>query len=262
MEDLSRYNPEGSTLRKAQLRMLDILTEVDKICRKHKIEYFIDYGTLLGAVRHGGFIPWDDDMDIAIRREDLPRLRKALQEELPDNFCYQDMTTDWNYFMTIGKVRDKKSVFSDPYFKRTKENGIFVDIFLLEPVVPLWLRNSVDFVYIRCIRGIHNYSDRLIEKILGYLCYIPAVIAVQICRWTAKLFNSNKIGKAFGYKSIMYVDSDVLFPTSEIEFEGHSFMAPNKTDQYLRSLYGDYMQIPPEDKRVTHMAKITFLDEK
>ena len=95
-EDLSRYNPEGSTLRKAQLRMLSILIEVDKICRKHKIDYFVDSGTLLGAVRHGGFIPWDDDLDIAIRREDLPRLRKALQEELPSDMCYQDWTTEEN----------------------------------------------------------------------------------------------------------------------------------------------------------------------
>ena len=93
-EDLSKYNPEGSTLRKAQLRMLNILIEVDKICRKHKIEYFLDSGTLLGAVRHGGFIPWDDDLDIAIRREDWHKLRIALQNELPANLCYHDWTND------------------------------------------------------------------------------------------------------------------------------------------------------------------------
>lgn len=262
MEDLSRYNPEGSTLRKAQLRMLDILIEVDKICRKHKIEYFLDSGTLLGAVRHGGFIPWDDDLDIAIRTEDLPRLRKALQEELPTNLCYQDRTTDWNYFMTIGKVRDKKSVFSDPYFKRTKERGIYIDIFLVEPVVPLWLKDSIDFVYIRCLRGIHNYSDRIIEKFLGYLCYLPIIIAILVCKWIAKLFYSHKFGRAFGFKSVMYVDSEALFPVREIVFEGHSFMAPNNVDAFLKNLYGDYMQIPPEDKRETHLAGITFLDEK
>lgn len=261
-EDLSKYNPEGSTLRKAQLCMLNILIEVDKICRKHKIEYFLDSGTLLGAVRHGGFIPWDDDLDIAIRSEDLPRLRKALQKELPDNLSYQDKTTDWNYFMTIGKVRDKKSVFNDPYFKRTKERGIYIDIFLVEPIVPLWLKDSVDFVYIRCLRGIHNYSDRVIEKILGYLFYLPSVIAVQTCKWIAKLFNSKKIGRAFGFKSVMFVDSDIIFPVREIKFEGHSFMAPNNIDAFLKNLYGDYMQIPPEDKRVTHLAEITFLDEE
>ena len=95
-EDLSRYNPEGSILRRAQLRELEILIEVDKICRKHNIEYFLDWGTLLGAVRHGGFIPWDDDIDISVRRKDYSRLCKVLKEELPENLAFQDRFTDWN----------------------------------------------------------------------------------------------------------------------------------------------------------------------
>ena len=70
MEDLSHYNPEGSTLRRAQLRMLEILKVVDDICTKHDIQYTLDGGTLIGAVRHGGFIPWDDDIDINVTRED------------------------------------------------------------------------------------------------------------------------------------------------------------------------------------------------
>ena len=94
MEDLRKYNPEGSTLRKAQMRMLDILLVVDKIFRKHHIEYWLDGGTLLGAVRHGGFIPWDDDLDINVRVSDISRIRKVLQSELPKNLCYQDVTTD------------------------------------------------------------------------------------------------------------------------------------------------------------------------
>ena len=65
-EDFSKYNGEGTMLRKAQLRMLDILVEVDKVCKRHNIPYWVDYGTLLGAVRHGGFIPWDDDLDISM----------------------------------------------------------------------------------------------------------------------------------------------------------------------------------------------------
>ena len=75
MEDLSHYNPEGSTLRRAQLRMLEILKVVDDICTKHGIQNTLDGGTLIGAVRHGGFIPWDDDIDINVTREDLAKLR-------------------------------------------------------------------------------------------------------------------------------------------------------------------------------------------
>lgn len=262
MEDLSKYNPEGSTLRKAQQRMVEILTEVDKICRKHQIEYFLDWGSLLGAVRHGGFIPWDDDLDIAIRREDLPRLRKALQEELPSNMCYQDWTTEQSYHLSIAKVRDKLSLFDDPYSKQFKERGIYIDIFFVEPTVPLWLRKPIDYVYIRCLRGMNKYSDRFIEIFLGYVCYPPAILAVWICRLWSKIVKTNKLGVQYGWDSSLYIDKAAVFPVREIEFEGQKFFAPQNADLFLKTLYGDYMQIPPEDKRLTHRAPITFLDEE
>jgi lipopolysaccharide cholinephosphotransferase len=133
-EDFSKYNGEGTTLRKAQLRMLDILIEVDKIFRKHNIPYWLDFGTLLGAVRHGGFIPWDDDMDITVMRKDYKRLRKILQKELPEQFVFQDETTDKYYPVQFGKVKDRKSIIEEfpPLNKHVKERGLFVDLFLVE----------------------------------------------------------------------------------------------------------------------------------
>lgn len=261
-EDLSRYNPEGSTLRKAQLRMVDILVEVDKICRKHKIEYYLDWGSLLGAVRHGGFIPWDDDLDIAVHRKDVNRLRKLLQAELPSNLCYQDCHTDWNYPLPMGKVRDRNSIFNDPYVTKVKERGIYMDIFAVEPILSLKVKKLLDFVYIRCIRGIHNYSDRFIEKFLGYLCYPPTILAVWICRILSIILRVKKLGHQYGWKSTLYVQQDAVFPVRSISFEGHTFLAPNDYNTYLRNLYGNYMQVPPEEKRTTHLAEITFLDEK
>lgn len=262
-EDLSRYNPEGSILRKAQLRELEILIEVDKVCRRHQIEYFLDWGSLLGAVRHGGFIPWDDDLDIAIRREDLPRLRKALQEELPPDLCYQDWTTEKNYPMTIAKVRDKHSIFDEPYYNRMlKERGIYIDIFFVEPSLPLWLRNPIDFVYVRCIRGMNKYSDRFIEMFLGYLCYPITILIVGFSRLLGKLFHIKKLGRQYGWKSSLYMDADTIYPVKEVQFEGHQFYAPHDVDTYLRALYGDYMQLPPKEKRTTHNVSITFLDQE
>ena len=79
-----RYNPDGSLLRRQQLRMLDILVEVDRICKKHHIEYWLSSGTLIGALRHNGFIPWDDDLDIEMMRKDYLRLLEVLPKELPD----------------------------------------------------------------------------------------------------------------------------------------------------------------------------------
>ena len=93
-----RFNPEGSLLRRQQMRMLDILIEVDKICKKHDIRYWLSSGTLIGAVRHNGFIPWDDDLDIEMMRSDYLRLMKVLPSELPEWLALQNDETDPNYF--------------------------------------------------------------------------------------------------------------------------------------------------------------------
>ena len=94
MEDYSVYNGEGTVLRKAQMHMVDILVEIDRICRKHDIPYWIDFGTLLGAVRHKGFIPWDDDLDISILRKDRKLIFKERRiEDLP---CFIEVL--WRHF--------------------------------------------------------------------------------------------------------------------------------------------------------------------
>ena len=94
-EDLRvKYNPDGSILRQHQLKMLDILIVIDGICKKHGIKYWISDGTLLGAVRHGGFIPWDDDLDIQMMRKDFKHFIKIISKELPENLVLQTHKTD------------------------------------------------------------------------------------------------------------------------------------------------------------------------
>ena len=177
MEDLRKYNPEGSTLRKAQMRMLEILKIVDSIFSKHHIDYYLDGGTLLGAVRHGGFIPWDDDIDISVRREDFSRIKRVLQKELPDNLVFQDRFTDWNLPVLIAKVRDKNSYYyEEECTNRLKEKGLFIDIIPMEKI-PSWSwKQKLDYLYGHCIRGIHNYSSSQ-DKIISYLLFpFPFII--------------------------------------------------------------------------------------
>lgn len=104
-----RFNPDGSLLRRQQLRMLELLEVIDVICRKHQIPYWLSSGTLIGAARHKGFIPWDDDLDIEMLRSDYLRLLKVLPQELPDNLALQTNETDPNYIFIYGKLRDKDS---------------------------------------------------------------------------------------------------------------------------------------------------------
>ena len=111
-----RFNPDGSLLRRQQLRMLELLEVIDVICRKHQIPYWLSSGTLIGAARHKGFIPWDDDLDIEMLRSDYLRLLKVLPQELPDNLALQTNETDPNYIFIYGKLRDK-----DSHLEETKQ---------------------------------------------------------------------------------------------------------------------------------------------
>ena len=100
----ARFNPEGSPLRRQQMVMLEMVKEVDRICRKYDIPYFLYGGTLLGAIRHNGFIPWDDDLDVGLLRKDYQRLMKILPDELPEHMVLQTNDTDPNYFYFFGKA--------------------------------------------------------------------------------------------------------------------------------------------------------------
>ncbi len=260
MEDLSKYNPEGSLLRKAQRRMLEILQVVDGICQKHGIPYFLDGGSLLGAVRHRGFIPWDDDLDIAVMRQDYKRLTKILKKELPANLVYQDRNTDFNYPMLIAKVRDKHSYFEDDLSHKLKEKGIYIDIIPMEKVPSLEWKAKLDYWYGHCIRGIHNYSDWR-DKVLSYCVFPFAWTMVQLTRMVNWVSKSDQIAHEYGWKAYNGFSSRDVFPVKRMKFEGVDVCVPNNPDAVLKALFGDYMQIPPKEKRATHTGHIEFYDE-
>lgn len=261
MEDLSRYNADGTILRRAQLRMLDILLVVDGICQKHNIPYFLDGGSCLGAVRHKGFIPWDDDLDISVMRKDFLKLRKILPKEIPSNLVYQDETTDRNYCMKIAKVRDKNSIMHDfDGESKLAEIGIFLDIIPYEPILSFRLKKFIDAIYGRCFRRIKNFSDSKIEKVIAYLLWIPSISLVYSARILAALFNSQKISHVYGWAAYNSVNRKDVFPCKTIEFEDKQIYVPKNPDLFLKRLFGDYMQIPPEGKREIHATKIEFLD--
>lgn len=259
-EDLSKYNPEGSTLRKAQLRMLEILKAVDEICRRNNIPYFLESGTLLGAVRHGGFIPWDDDVDISVMLSDYERLRKVLQEQLPDNMVFQDDRTDPNYPMLIAKVRDKRSSFEEDYTSNLKYKGIYIDIFPMEKI-PCWKwKQFLDYIYGHSVRALHNYYDRA-DKIRSAIVYPFAKVLVILTRMINHLIPTNNYSFQYGRRTYVQYNLKDIFPLKEMSFEGYSFLVPNNPDALLKTCYGNYMEIPPKEKRMIHTTNIEFFDE-
>ena len=164
MTECNPYNPEGSVLREAQLRMLDILVEVDRICRERGIDYWMDAGTLLGAVRHGGFIPWDDDLDICINKKDYRRFRQSMLECLPERFAYQDWTTDPHHFEMSPRIRDRYSLFDLPLERKQKYRGLFLDVVLLERIPSMKVQHLVYLLYGRVTRTMHNYGDTMYDS--------------------------------------------------------------------------------------------------
>lgn len=254
-EDLSVYNPEGSLLRETQYRILHILKAVDAICRKHGIEYILDGGSLLGAIRHKGFIPWDDDLDIAIMLKDYKKLKKYLQEELPDDMVFQDYSTDKYYPMLISKVRDKNSFLEEKDMDRLKERGIFLDIIPIERVGSIKWKKFIDFTYGHCMRAMHNYSTTQ-DKIKSAVVLPFAWVLMQITRAYQKITKSQMIAHRYGWHAYGKFRYDDTFPVKNGVFEDMEVMIPKNPDKVLIALFGDYMQLPPKEKRRTHTSKI------
>lgn len=253
-----------SVLRKCQLKQLSILEEIDKICLKHNIKYWLDGGTLLGAVRHGGFIPWDDDIDIAMTLDDLNRFIKIAPSELPQHLFLQTPDNEPTK-EPIVKVRDLNSFYVEgsDNFDAPYEKGLYVDIF---PFIP-YPGVSKKFVK-RITRGIsksysiltkaHYYSLRSCAELFwfgGKYLLFSAIWKIACSIFPPK--NYDNLGNILvnnGY-GIMHKTSKTL-PLGKITFEGCEFPAPNDIDAYLSDLYRNYMDVPPPEKRKIHSVFI------
>jgi len=240
----AQYNPEGSDLRKAQMRMLDILKVVDGICQKHGLKYWLTCATLLGAIRHGGFVPWDDDLDIAMMRDDYLKLMEILPKELPDNLELQNDVTEPGYVYLYAKVRDKNSLIVETcdVNKRFKQQGLFIDIFPMEASIFALCKISAPLFNRMCFnvalnRGtdcaLYKFNRTLLTKVL-----FPAF------RLISKLGSKDKIHHTFGVNFLQEKTSDMIFPLGKVEFEGVELSAPGNPDAYLTRHFGNYMKLP------------------
>ena len=267
MAESNAYNPEGPTLRRAQLRMLTILEAVDKICREEDIPYWLDAGTLLGAVRHKGFIPWDDDMDICILRKDYKRFRKAALARLPENLAYQDWSTDPNHFEMSPRIRDLHSLFDQPESRCQKYRGLFLDVILVERVPSMKVKKFICFFYRRVTREMHNYGKvaykspirRFVVKALAYIAWPFVWLMTSVARLYANITKSDVMSRYYTHFPAPRCISDI-FPCKDIEFEGKMFSAPAHPDRYLEKMFGDYMTPPPESERGGHYCPIEVYD--
>ena len=254
----ARFNPEGSPLRRQQLVMLEMVKELDRICRKHNIPYFLYGGTLLGAIRHNGFIPWDDDLDVGLMRGEYLRLMKVLPNELPPHIVLQTNDTDKNYFYFFAKLRDTRSFLDEGAYDRCfKYRGIFIDIFPFDKVqLPLQRIRLQSYAYTLYRKG--NGSESALRKIRALTCF-NRHISFPILRALSRLSGGKTLTYDFGIPFHIVYDEKDIFPLSTHEFEGVQLSVPGNSHHMLQSQFGNYMSLPNLDNVEHHVVKLEFM---
>ena len=248
-------------LKSLQFKILEIVRYFDTFCKENNITYYLMGGSALGAMRHKGFIPWDDDLDVQMLSKDYQKFIKIVSKEVEKyNLFFQSEKTDPKYDGEITKLRDRRSTFLEISDKTVGEyhQGIMLDIFEMKTYDPkIWKY----YTFISTIakakpHGGNGFVGNRIKEIIYYSKLD------KLCQW---ILRRNELEKGFLGFYLQFNEKfkyENIFPLSEIEFEGHIFPCPGNADGYLKSLYGDtYMELPPEDQRRVH-AKYINVDER
>ncbi len=255
-----RFNPDGSPLRFQQLRMLDILCYIDAICKENNIKYWLSSGTLIGAVRHGGFIPWDDDLDIEMLREDYLKFEKVFREN--DDFALQTYKNDKYYINAFAKVRDKRSKINQlGYNNHCKYEGLFVDVFNLEkiPHIVYFAYGGVFYLLIQ----LHRKCSKN-RRLLPIVSFVKKFLfsTIGISRYFSKFIPLRSLHHTYGsapFWGKRYPED--IFPLGVLSFEGIDFPVPGDYDRYLRNIYGDYTKLPDTKSIRIHCSECEFIED-
>lgn len=256
---LYQYSHDGK-LKNIQSLLLGYLLDVDRICKKHNIKYFLGGGTLLGAIRHHGFIPWDDDADIMMLREDYDKFLQVAPAEMPKELSLQTSDTDKGCHYPFAKIRLNNTMFATKYSKAhsNMNNGMAFDIFAHDATANSKLGRKLHLQFTLLIRSMifNRWNKRKIDnghKVQSFLANILKVIfPIPVSEWIQykifKMFCGRKDNKylydGMGrnvYKGDFpkyYLDEAI-----EWDFEGYKLPVPKEYDKYLRYLYGDYERV-------------------
>ena len=252
-----RYNPEGSCLRRDQMELLTMLLFFADICKENNIKWWLGSGTLLGAARHGGFIPWDDDLDIEILKSDYKRLKNILLNLNHEEYVFRCMESDVEYVNVFGKLRkrDGRIGAASRRYNYYKWCGIGLDIFVVERSNFFAARassviyNNLQHLtsYIRC-----SWLRRPLIRLIEVLCLgIVNTLLRLIGLINSKGEYHFMLGSGWAEATIMIDDT---LPLTTMLFEGYEFPVPKNVEAYLTRSYGNWRELPSDDmiKRAIH----------
>jgi lipopolysaccharide cholinephosphotransferase len=262
---------DSQNVREVQNKILEIMKYIDRLCRENGIIYYIMGGTALGAIRHGGFIPWDDDLDIFMTPDQYEKFKEAFDKEKNDTILIQEWRTTPNY-LEYAKVRMNGTTFIEEAFKDRKDmhQGIYVDIMILHKVPDnQWIQKLVyyesKFVTLYALSQ-RNWKPKNKGQVivLNSLKFMP-------CKWMAKvcyrcIYKYDSMEK--GYKYCYWItpakfknglfDANFFEDPVDIPFEDTKLLGSKRIKKYLEYRYGDYMKLPSEESRKAAVHAFIF----
>lgn len=246
---------------------LNLLLKLDQICKKNGLNYFLCGGTLLGAIRHKGFIPWDDDIDVLMPRADFEKLLEL--EKIQDRTEVEQIVS-WKSGKSLYpfiKLINTNTVLKEKYLSEKFTTGIWIDVFPLDGMPDDDRAIARKFKQIKFYKTILLTAYSEMGKGTSWIAAMAKVILIPLCRHlnTQKICDKlNALSKEYSIEDSPYVGGflwgygpqekmpKTFLEPVEVGFEGYKFPAPKCWDFYLKQLYGDYMKLPPEEKRVSH----------
>lgn len=241
-----------------QLMLLDMLVDIDRVCQNHQINYQLFAGSALGAVRHKGFIPWDDDLDIAFSRNDYEKFLRVAPLELKKSKYLLQPEFSEHFPMFYSKLRRNGTTYMERYHPRDDKmnQGVFVDLFPIDnlsdnSVIAKLQFLSSKIVIAKCLRKRGYETDSVKKKLFMALCSILPLRLFWRFTVRKKDVNSKKVHSFFGGSSKF---EKSIYPRSILEtkrciFESGEFPVSSQSDNLLTILYGDYMSLPDESQR-------------
>ena len=249
------------TVKKMQAVVLKILCDIDTFCRKYKIRYFLSGGSCLGAIRHKGFIPWDDDGDIMMPRPDYERFIKLFSEECADKYTVGALSTSKDWQRQFARVWDNNTSWKSTSVDDV-EMGIFIDIFPIDGLPSNKFVRKIHYALVNVLKGLGNAS---VKK--RYLPHEKYIALKNVARFFVRPFGQrfftkkmDNLGKMYKFEKSKYVGAIMAAHYGEAEtikkesmskaafvpFENKKFPVPIDYDTYLSNLYGEYMVIPKD----------------